>query len=109
MRLLLLTPFVPDAGAAHGGAIYVGTLASALAARAQLGLVALADAGSQPARTPASGFSFVAAVPRAPSGPGAGLAARAKMLWRWRRAPLVAAKHWHPEVPRALARALAEW
>ena len=47
MRLLLLSPFVPDVEASHGGGIYLGSLARALAAHATLGLVALVRDGER--------------------------------------------------------------
>lgn len=109
MRLLLVTPFVPDASAAHGGSIYLASLVAGLRPRAELGLVALTADGSQPGRTPGADWGWSATVARPPSGPGAALPDRLAMLWRWRWQPLVAAKHWHPEVPSLLARALAEW
>ncbi len=109
MRLLLLTPFVPDAGAAQGGSIYLASLVAGLRSRAELGLVALDVGGGQSAKNPPPGFAWVASVARPPSGPSASLGARLGMLWRWRRQPLVAAKHWQPALPPLLARALTEW
>ena len=111
MRILLLTPFVPDRTAPHGGGIYLATLAAALARRAELGLVALARPQEQAGGTAAGGpwrwQATVATLDR-PSGPRR-MGHQMRMLWHWRRLPLVAAKHWHPEIPRLLERAHREF
>ena len=45
MRILLLTPFLPDPEAPHGGGSYLGSLAEGLRTRAELGLVHLHHLG----------------------------------------------------------------
>ncbi len=108
MRILLLSPFVPSVNAAHGGGIYLSTLARALAAHASVGLVALRHG---PALTIEDGtWQWAATLPSCdrPTGPGR-WRHRLRMLWHWRRLPLVAAKHWQPEMPALLARARAEF
>ena len=109
MRILLLTPFVPHAGAAHGGAVYLAGLLPALARHAEVGLVALADPGDAAAAVAPPGVAWFAPVPLPRSGPGASLSDRARILWLWRRLPLVAAKHWQGATVAALRRARAEW
>ncbi len=108
MRLLFLTPFPPRVQAAHGGGAYLGSLVEQLARRAEVGVLALAGAHDAPAGTPP--WHWHHEVPLPPRRHGLrGLPHRARTLWRWRRLPLVAAKHLHPELPRQIARALAEW
>lgn len=108
MRILLLTPFVPHAGAAHGGAVYLASLAAALLRRAEVGLLAL-DPGHRADGTEgaAPAWSWRHTVPGStrPSTP----ADKLRLLWRWRRDPLVAAKTWTPAMPPAIRHALATW
>ncbi|MCU0865892.1 MAG: glycosyltransferase [Planctomycetes bacterium] len=108
MRLLLLAPFLPDAGAAHGGGAYLHALARALHQQAELGLVALVE--------PAERLRLAAARDQwnwlgVGDHPGADRSwqQRATMLWRWSRRPLVAAKCWQPALLPVLADALASF
>ena len=107
MRLLFVTPFVPHPTASHGGGTYVGHLATAMANGAELGLVAL-----QPALDPVpeAHWQWHATTPLPPRRRGiAGLRTSAQMFWRWRNAPLVAAKHFHVGMRANLRRALTEF
>ena len=108
MRLLLLTPFLPDAGAAHGGGAYLHALSCALRRQAEVALVALVDAAEQH-RLDADrgGWSWLGTAPN-PARPQS-LLHRARMLWRWTRRPLVAAKCWQPRLLPVLQRALREF
>jgi glycosyltransferase involved in cell wall biosynthesis len=111
LRILLLAPFVPDRQAAHGGGIYLATLAAALAGRAQLGLVALSRPTDEPRlRAAAPPWQYQRLLPHldVPE-QRRRLSRRLRMLWYWRTLPLVAAKHWHPAMPALLERALAEF
>ncbi|MBX3461941.1 MAG: glycosyltransferase [Planctomycetes bacterium] len=109
MRILLLSPFVPDRGAPHGGGIYLATLAAALARRVELGLVALARPGDD-TRAAAGPWTYRHLVPHLDlPDRRRRVRHRLRMLWHWRRLPLVAAKHWQPALPAALASARAEF
>jgi glycosyltransferase involved in cell wall biosynthesis len=111
MRILLLSPFVPDRQAPHGGGIYLATLASALALRAELGLVALSRPADQPQLQAVPGpYRYLRLLPHLDRPEQRQRPAhRLRMLWHWRRLPLVAAKHWHPELPGLLAEARADF
>ena len=113
LRLLVVTPFLPDVQAAHGGGMYVGALCRALATHAELGLAALLhkdeDSHLQRERLP---FQWLTTT-RLPQRPR-GLAKRRHqigMLWRWGVCgmPLVAAKHLTTEFHGVLDRAVAEF
>lgn len=108
MRLLLVTPFAPDATAAHGGGVYLAGLAQALAERAELGLVTLVEEGPATTAEILGPFRQVFRVPR-PGRPGGRrrLLHQARTLWQWRTTPLVAQKHWSPAFPVALRQAVA--
>jgi glycosyltransferase involved in cell wall biosynthesis len=111
MRILLLTPFLPDPAAPHGGGIYLATLAQALARHAEVGLVAQVREAEQARLAAAPGpWRFVATTPfrERPNGRGR-RRHQLRMLWHWSRLPLVAAKHWDPAVVQQLARARAEF
>lgn len=101
MRILLLTPFLPSVRAPHGGGAYLGALARGLAAHVELGLVHLAHA-NEPAPEPDL-WRFTASAPYVGGGGGPGH--RLRMLWRWRRKPLLVAKYWQPSLRTALRRA----
>ncbi|MFT4512427.1 MAG: hypothetical protein ACI89X_000208 [Planctomycetota bacterium] len=93
MRILFLTPFLPDPAASHGGGSYLGALAEGLKEKAELGLVSLrhANEGLGPDTTWSwQGSADYAGAPR-------GMTHRLRMLWRWRNRPLLAAKYWQPE------------
>jgi polysaccharide biosynthesis protein PslH len=111
MRILLVTPFLPAQDAEHGGGVYLGTLAAALAAKAELALVALVrpTEAKRLARRQAP-FAKVYPVPfrERPGGRGR-RQHQLRMLWQWRRLPLVAAKHWQPDMLHALAQARREF
>lgn len=104
MRLLFVTPCPPDRRAPHGGGAYLGQVAHALSQMAEVGLVALQRPGEHAGDV---AWRFVAAVPMPPrpTGPRR-LVDSVRRLWQWRNTPLVAAKHCHPGVPAAIARAL---
>ncbi|MCK5940891.1 MAG: glycosyltransferase, partial [Planctomycetes bacterium] len=105
MRILLLTPFLPDPAASHGGGSYVGALADGLRAHAELGLVHLSHGDERDAA--GSGWSWRQEAPY--QGRPDGMAHRLRMLWRWRDRPLLAAKYWQPRIPALLQRAIAEF
>lgn len=110
MRILLVAPFPPDRSASHGGGLYLGALCEGLAQQSELGLVAMSRPDDGPRRDRVFAWQGMvtylgtAAHPRA-------LGHRARMLWRWgmRGQPLVAAKHWQPQLPRLLRQALHEF
>lgn len=111
MRILLLCPFEPDLAASHGGGVYVATLARALAARASLGLVALQrpeDCGRAIEHPTTYRFRACVPIPR-PASLAGRVVHRARMVWRWRRQPLVAAKAWRPELAEAIGAARREF
>ncbi len=111
MRLLFLTPFLPDRHATHGGGAYLAQVLASLAEGAEVGLVALL-AAEETCRweQPGHPWRWAAHAVRPPRPRGlASLPHQLNMLWRWRREPLVAAKHWHPAIPGLLARARLEW
>jgi glycosyltransferase involved in cell wall biosynthesis len=105
VRILLLTPFLPDPEAPHGGGSYLGSLAEGLRTRAELGLVHLHHLGEPTAREGHWSWQASADYQGAPKG----AAHRLRMLWRWRSRPLLAGKYWHIELPRLLKRARAEF
>lgn len=113
LRVLVVTPFLPDPAGTHGGAIYLGDLCRSLARRAEIGLAALVP-GHEPQLPVAhnSVFSFCLhqAMPVRPSGPER-RRHQARMLvdWGLRRLPLVAAKTRHPAFAALLDRALREF
>jgi len=105
VRILFLTPFLPNPAASHGGGSYLGSLAEGLQDHAELGLVNLKHAGegvgsegtwSWQGNAPYSG------VPR-------GTSHRLRMLWRWRNRPLLASKYWQPELVDRIAAARREF
>lgn len=106
MRILFLTPFAPDPEAPHGGGSYLGSLAAALAHRAELGLVHL-EAAHEPASA-AIAWQWRAAA-EFEGDPARGGAHRLRMLWRWRSRPLLAAKYWNPRLVPLLERARREF
>ena len=107
MRILLVTPFVPVAMARSGGSAYLAALVSALADRADLGLVALADE----ARLEPHGNAPWKWLGTAQSHDAKGRTGlrRLQTLWRWRHLPLVAAKAWQSDITELLARARTEF
>lgn len=111
MRILVLTPFLPHRRAPHGGGVYLASLAESLAAHAELGLVALVRPGEQASANDHPGpWRWQALLPFAERPAGRGRRGhQVRMLWRWRHLPLVAAKHWHPDMPALLRRAIAEF
>lgn len=108
MRILFLTPFLPDPVANHGGGRYVGCLAAAMAKHADVGLVHLSHPGETAPGDACWSWRRELPYLGAPP-PQARLAHRLKLLWRWRRDPLLAAKHWHPAMPTLLADARREF
>lgn len=111
MRILFVTPFLPAADAAHGGGIYLSALTAALAKQAELGLSALLHPEERErlhANPAPWKWHGSAPLPTRPSGRGR-KRHQLRMLWRWRRLPLVAAKYWQPELIAVLQRALREF
>ncbi|MFK7742680.1 MAG: glycosyltransferase [Planctomycetota bacterium] len=125
MRILFVTPFLPHPEASHGGGSYVGALASAMGKRDELGLVHLSGEsdgdrpgdGSGGARGALWSWQAGAAYQGdgtrrrcgGPTSRRSAAAHRARMLWRWRRKPLLAAKYWQPTMAGLLARARREF
>lgn len=111
MRVLLLSPFVPSVRAPHGGGVYLATLCRALARRASIGLAAFTRPGEPPATGDGS-WAWQGVIPLEDRPVGGSISLqthRLRMLWRWRRSPLVAAKHWDPRMPVLLERARREF
>lgn len=101
MRILFLTPFLPHPGASHGGGSYLGAICEALGQRAEVGVAHLRHPG-EPLPDPASwSWSRSAAYQGAPQG----VTHRLRMLWHWRRQPLLVAKHWNPAFASVIAEA----
>ncbi|MGK0153378.1 MAG: hypothetical protein ACI9SE_000322 [Neolewinella sp.] len=94
MRILFLTPFLPDPVASHGGGSYLGALAEGLKDQAELGLVNLRHPSE--GAGPDSTWSWQSSV--AYDGAPRGVTHQLRMLWRWRNRPLLAAKYWQPEL-----------
>lgn len=111
MRLLFVLPFLPDPRAPHGGGAYLGHLLAALAGTAEVGVIALLPEEEMGRWQSARGsWAWHLAEVRPPAGRGLGqLPRRLQMLWRWRRLPLVAAKHWHAGIAAGIARARREF
>lgn len=111
MRILLVAPFLPHRRAPHGGGVYLAALAESLGRRSQLGLAALMrPEETQLVADPQPTWSWQGLLPFAERPPGRGRRRhQLRMLWRWRNQPLVAAKHWHAELPALLQRARAEF
>lgn len=111
MRILMVSPFLPDAAAQHGGGVYLSSLALALATKTELGLVTLLRRGEQERLDADAGpWRWRGTLPYRERPPQQGrLRHQLRLLWHWRRLPLVAAKHWHPAMPGLLQRAQAEF
>lgn len=105
MRVLVLSPFVPSASAGHGGGVYLGALCEGLARRAIVGLTGFARTSDSLDDGPWSWHEVLPLEDRPARGGVSLHAHRVRMLWRWRRLPLVAAKHWDPRMPALLDRA----
>ena len=105
MRILFLTPFLPDPGASHGGGSYIGALADGLRDGSELGLLHLHHAGQD--QLPDSKWHWQASAPYL--GAPTGLSHRLRMLWQWRSRPLLAAKYWQPELVAQAKRAIREF
>lgn len=110
LRLLLVTPFLPDPGSSHGGGSYLGSLCRGLAEHADLGLVTLLQPGEQ-VRQAGGPWHSVHSLPylgrRHPRSVRHALTMGFRCLLR--RLPLVAAKHWHPKLPELLRQTVAEF
>lgn len=82
----------------------MGCLAASMAKHAELGLVHLSHPGESVAADDT--WRWRRELPYVGSPPSQGRAAhRMRLLWRWRSSPLLAAKHWHPDLPGVLAEA----
>jgi glycosyltransferase involved in cell wall biosynthesis len=113
VRLLVVSPFLPDPQAAHGGGLYLGHLCRALGTRVTLGLAALARGGEEGARRKdTTDWGWIGVAP--PQDRARGLLRiphTLRMGWRWgvEGQPLLAAKHRLPAMDALLERALAEF
>ncbi len=112
MRVLLLAPFLPDRAATHGGGAYLSSLVTALAKTVEVGLVSLVTPAEE-LRAKADGnvwhrAAFAPYLGTSPSGIRQ-VPHQVRMLWHWRRLPLVAAKHWNASLPAMLAHTIQEW
>ncbi len=108
MRLLFVTPFVPHAGAGHGGGSYLATVLQALATHAEVGLCALRTEADEGIDAEAGPWVWQRCVSGPRRGTGLGrIRHQMRMLWRWRRLPLVVAKHREPRFTAALRDAVA--
>ena len=108
MRILLVSPFLPDTAAPHGGGLYLGSLCEGLARHAELGLLWIRRT-EDAAKVAAGPWRWQASVPYAGSGNHLGHKLRMLGLWGLRGKPLVVAKHWHPDLPALIRRARAEF
>lgn len=115
VRLLLLTPFLPHARAAHGGAVYLHALAEALAARTELGLVSFAtphEIAAEPRLPEGLARSWlVVRSDRADGGGASRLAHQLRMLAAWTLGglPITIAKFRSTVMQAAVAQATAEF
>lgn len=105
MRILYLTPFLPEPAASHGGGSYLSALADGMKEQAELGLVHIRHPGESLA--PNATFSFQSSVHY--EGAPTGARHQLRMLWRWRNRPLLAAKYWQPELRRHLLQAIQDF
>jgi glycosyltransferase involved in cell wall biosynthesis len=111
MRILLLAPFLPDRAAPHGGGIYLASLFQALAQHAEVGLVAMLRPEEEiRLKADPAPWRWTGSVPLRERPTGRGRRRyQLRMLGRWTRLPLVAAKFWDARLPAVLQRALAEF
>lgn len=105
MRILFLTPFLPDPAASHGGGSYLGALAEGMSKGAKLGLVHLSHPNERSTAADLWTWRRSASYLGRPTG----LAHRLRMLSRWRSRPLLAAKYWQPELCTLLREAQQEF
>jgi len=111
MRLLIVSPSVPDPATHHGGGVYLGHLTKALGQYAELGLVSFRSRHCAPL---SDAFRWAETTPRPENrelSTAALRANQARLLYRWlvRRMPLVPAKHQSRRLPPLLQRALTEF
>jgi glycosyltransferase involved in cell wall biosynthesis len=113
VRILVVSPFCPHAGATHGGGVYAHALLAALARRAEIALVAACTrAEAESATAPPAGLCeshLVVHRPLAERGGVARLSQRLGLLWQWgvRGLPLSAAKARSRPLRQVLRRAVA--
>ena len=113
LRILLVTPFLPDPHASHGGGAFLGSFAEALGQQADLRIAALLSpaelAGAQ--ALSAGKGTVLGALRKTRRGGMAGLPQRLSMLVRWGVCglPLVAAKHESAAMRAALRRVVREF
>jgi|GEM_PF-5672844 len=105
VRILLLTPFLPCARASHGGGSYVGSICDALRRRAELGLLHIKHPGEAAAEQADWSWIGSAEYQGAPGGPGQ----RLRMLWQWRKQPLLIAKYGSAKIAGLIERARSEF
>lgn len=108
VRILLLSPFLPDTEAPHGGGLYLGSLCQGLARHAELGLLWIRRTEDS-AKVAAGPWSFEASVPYAGSGRSPLHKLRMLGLWGVCGKPLVVAKHWHRGMRTLAQRARTEF
>lgn len=112
MRILVLTAFLPRSGSRHGGAVYLHTLLSSLARRADVELLSFASSDdARHAREAPTGLSRLILVPPPfPAEPSQGARSAVTLADRAfrQRLPLAVAKLQSAKFRRALARRLAE-
>ena len=105
MRILYLTPFLPEPAASHGGGSYLSALADGMKEQANLGLVHIRHLGETLHPNPTFSWQRSANYRGAPNGPSHQL----RMLWRWRNQPLLAAKYWQPDLHQHLLHAIRDF
>jgi hypothetical protein len=115
VRLLVLTPFIPDPHGRHGGAVYLGAYLAELGRRAEVVLLSLASPGEAPPdpelTAHLAGFEAVPHGQLRDLRAGARCAHRARMLLEWglRGRPLLAAKFWSRALAARAARRVASF
>lgn len=106
MRILALTPFLPDPEGTHGGAVYLGTYLAELGRRCEVALASLVS--PEEGETPSALRETMAHIERVPHpqlrdlyGSDV-LVHKLRMLryWGWVGLPLLAAKHHSPAYAR---------
>jgi glycosyltransferase involved in cell wall biosynthesis len=105
VRILFLTPFLPNPEASHGGGSYLGALAAGLREHAELGLVHLRHPDEGPVDPSVWNWQACSDYVGTPRGRGH----QSRMLWRWRNRPLLVAKYWQPQLLAHIRRALQEF
>jgi len=110
VRILFLTPCVPDPAASHGGAVYLGNLLAALAKTSDVGVLCFRSP-EQEDGIPVAGLRWQRTIERRENRhlrPAELRASQVRLLHRWglRGLPLLAAKHRSTAMRRAFRNAL---